>query len=92
MSDISILPMGPHEYAVTLTEGDLTTNHRVTVPEQLLDDLAMPDLDEQALVHESFAFLLEQEKATQIRRDFALDEISNYFPDYLPTIRDRLSA
>lgn len=82
--------MGPHSYAVTVSEGDLTTHHRVTVGEQLLDDLGLVEVDEQVLVRESFAFLLDNEKPSQIRPEFALDEIAGYFPDYQPAIRDRL--
>lgn len=92
MTDIDVRPMGPHEFGVSVHEGDLTTHHRVTVPDQLLDDLGLPGLDEQALVEESFAYLLENEKATEIREEFALDDLRSTFPDYLPDMRDRLGT
>ena len=91
MSDITVTPMGPGEFGVQVSEGNETTSHKVSVPDQLLDDLAIPDLDQQALVEESFAFLLEREPATSIMREFALTEISRFFPEYQEELRRRLT-
>ncbi len=90
MSDITVTAMGPGEFGVQVREGDTTTSHRVTVPDELLDDLAMPDLDQERLVEESFAFLLEREPATSILADFSLTTISRYFPEYHDELRSRL--
>jgi len=89
---IDIRPMGSHEFSVDLTEGTTTTTHRVTVPEDLLLDLGAPDADEERLVRESFSFLLEKEKSTTILPEFPLDEIQNYFADYLDAMRARLAG
>ncbi len=91
MSDITVTPMGPGEFGVQVSEGNETTSHKVSVPDQLLDDLAIPDLDQQVLVEESFAFLLEREPATAIMREFALTEISRFFPEYQEELRRRLT-
>lgn len=89
---IDIKPMGPHEFSVDVTEGTTTTSHRVTVPEDFLIDLGAPDADEERLVHESFSFLLEKEKSTTILPEFPLDEIQNYFADYMDEMRTRLAG
>ena len=91
MSDITVTPMGPGEFGVQVSEGNERTSHKVTVPDELLDDLALPDLDQQVLVEESFAFLLEREPATSIMREFPLTEISRHFPEYEEELRRRLS-
>ncbi len=90
MSDITVTAMGPGEFGVQVREGDTTTSHRVTVPDELLDELAIPDLDQERLVEESFAFLLEREPATSILADFPLTTISRYFPEYHDELRSRL--
>lgn len=92
MQKIDILGMGPHEWAVTVTEGEDTVSHHVTVSERLIDDLGIVDLDEEELVRETFKFLLERDSADSIRRDFDLDEMSDEFPDYIPEIRTRVGA
>jgi hypothetical protein len=83
--------MGPQEYGVQVTEGDVTTSHRVTVPESLLDDWGLIDADEEAVVRESIAFLLEREPATSIQQEFSLEVISRYFPEYSEELPRRLS-
>lgn len=83
--------MGPQEYGVQVTEGDVTTSHRVTVPESLLDDWGMIDADEEAVVRESIAFLLEREPATSIMQEFSLDVIPRYFPEYSEELPRRLT-
>ena len=87
---IEILQMGETEYAVTITEGHTETNHHVTVPEQLLQSLGLSEADAERLVRESFAFLLEREPATSILREFGLDVIGRYFPDYEAEMRVRM--
>jgi hypothetical protein len=91
MSDIEVTAMGPHEYGVQVTEGDTTTSHRVTVPEELLQDWNLVDADEETVVRESIAFLLEREPVTSIMNEFSLSVISRYFPEYDEELPRRLS-
>lgn len=77
-----------------VSEGDLTTSHKVTVPGDLLDGWGMLDAggeDEERIVRESFAFLLEREPATSIMDEFSLSVISRYFPEYSEELPRRLS-
>ena len=101
---IEILDMGPHEFAVTVNQGHQQTRHRVTVPQALLDEVglapAVEDSDgekglretEERLIRESFAFLLEREPATSIMREFGLDVIGRFFPEYVSAMRTRLGT
>ena len=91
MSQINLSPMGPHQFGVQVTEGDVTTSHQVTVPENLLDELGLFDTDEEAVVRESIAFLLEREPATSIMDEFSLDVIPRFFPEYSEELTRRLS-
>jgi hypothetical protein len=87
---VEVVALGPHEYAVTVREGETTTHHQVSVARDLVMDLGLPDADEASLVRESFSFLLEREPATSILPRFGLDEISRYFPDYRRELAARL--
>jgi hypothetical protein len=89
-----------NEHAVTVTstadrgyhvETAAGTAHDVTIPVALIERLSIDDLDEAQLVRESFAFLLEREPATSILREFSVDVISRYFPEYEDEIRTRLT-
>jgi hypothetical protein len=51
------------------------------MPPSLMGDLLrLKWVDAVDVVRESFAFLLEREPATAIKPEFALTEISHYFP------------
>ena len=88
MADVTVNSMGPREFEVTV-EGS-GTEHRVTVPEELIRRLNLPEDDLEKVVRESFGFLLEREPATSIMSEFSLDVISNYFPEYEKELPKRL--
>ena len=92
MQKIDVRPMGAHEWAAVVTEGQDTTSHRITVSPELLDELGIVDLDEQRLVRESVAFLLEREPGDAILREFDLADIPTFFPEYVDEVRTRLAA
>ena len=92
MTEIDVQAVGPGHFGVQVREGDVTTTHRVTVPERLFLDLRLPEVDPATVVRESFAFLLEREPATSILRQFSLPDIGRYFPEYADELRRRLSA
>ena len=90
MSGIRITPAGPHEFGVEVTEGEETTSHRVIVPENLLEEWGLEDSQAEAVVRESFNFLLEREPASSILPEFSLAIIPRYFPEYREELPDRL--
>ena len=89
---IRIQPLAEHEWAVDVTEGTTRTRHRVVVPTELLDDLGLVDADEEQVVRESIAFLLEREPATSIYDEFPLDTVVSQFPDFADELRARLAS
>ena len=90
MAEISVTSVGPHEFEVQVHEGDRETNHRVTVPESLIDELGLPEDDLDKVVRESFVFLLEREPASSIMPEFSLDVIPGYFHEYKEELPKRL--
>ena len=89
---IRITAAGAHEFGVEVTEGEETTSHHVIVPESLLEDWGIDGADAEAVVRESFAFLLEREPASSILPDFSVAIISRYFPEYRDELPERLSS
>jgi hypothetical protein len=81
---------GGYEFEVTVRERGSATHHRVTLRkadyERLTDGEATPE----ALVTESFRFLLEREPKESILRSFDLMVIGRYFPNYEREIVRRL--
>ena len=91
MADIVISSTGPGEFGVTVRDADGETSHRVTVPEQLLEELGLADEDPERIVRESFEFLLEREPASSIQSEFSLSVIADYFPEYPEEISQQFS-
>jgi len=91
MTEIDVTAMGDQDFGVQVREGETTTSHRVTVPDDLVDNLMLADVDPAVIVRESFSFLLEREPATSIQRQFTLWDIGRYFPEYPDELRRRLT-
>ena len=90
MADITITSRAPREFDVQVREGDRERSHHVTVPEDLIQELQLPDDDLERVVRRSFEFLLEREPASSIMSTFSLDMIARYFPEYPQELARRL--
>ena len=92
MSEITVTSLEDGRYAVRVRQGTATTNHTVTVPQELVEELGLHGVDGCAIVEASFAFLLEREPATSILADFPLDVIARYFPEFDAELPGRLGV
>lgn len=79
-----------YEFQVAVTEGASATHHRVTLSKTDYERLAGGKASPEALVTESFRFLLEREPKESILRSFDLTVIGRYFPEYERVIGKRL--
>ena len=75
---------------VVVTGGGSSTQHEVTLSQDVYERLAGAKAAPEALVEASFAFLLEREPKESILRRFDLPVIGRYFPDYERVIAQRL--
>jgi hypothetical protein len=87
---LEVIAAGPREFEVLVGEGTRATRHVVRVPDRIAGGPALDGLDLEALVRESFAFLLEREPPSSILGRFSLDDITRYFPEYPREIARRL--
>ena len=90
MVDMTITARGPHQFDVRLRDRDVETSHRVTVPDELIEEFDLPEGDLERVVRVSFDFLLEREPASSIMSDFSLHEVARYFPEYSQELPRRL--
>ena len=92
MSEITVTALDDGAFGVEIRQGEGSTNHRVTVPEGMVDDLGLGQVDPEVLVRESVKFLLEREPQTSIMSEFALSDIQRYFGEYYDEIGRRVGA
>ncbi len=83
---------GSTVFAVQVTEGGTSSDHKVTVKDEDYQRLAPEGVSRRKLVEESFRFLLEREPKSSILSSFELTVIGNYFPEYEDKIGERLMA
>lgn len=83
---------GSAVFAVQVTEGGTSSDHKVTVKDEDYQRLAPEGVSRRELVEESFRFLLEREPKSSILSSFELTVIGNYFPEYEDKIGERLMA
>jgi hypothetical protein len=75
---------------VTVSERGSETRHHVTLRKADYERLSGGKVSPEALVTESFRFLLEREPKESILRSFDLTVIGRYFPEYERQITKRL--
>ncbi len=87
---IEVRHLSGDRYEVRVT-GETPTTHQVTLKEADRVRLGGTDVPGDALIAESFRFLLEREPNTSILRTFDLPVIGTYFPEYERDIRKRIA-
>ncbi len=84
--DVRVVTAGDGWTATVDIEQDgARTRHLVTVTPEDLQRYSATDVAD--LVRRSFAFLLEREPNTSILREFRINDIEQYFPEFRQTIR-----
>jgi hypothetical protein len=79
-----------YEFQVTVREEKNASHHWVTLARADYERLTGGAASPEALVTESFRFLLEREPKEAILISFDLPTIGRYFPEYEQEIADRL--
>jgi len=86
MSEIKITKISENNYGwecnILIIDDDSETEHTVTVPLPTYVRLTGKQYPVEQLVTKSFEFLLTKESKESILRQFTLDEIGNYFPEW----------
>jgi hypothetical protein len=91
VAEIQVEPRGKDTFVVQVSEPDGRSRHRVTLDAGERARYG-GDAAPEALLVESFRFLLEREPRGSILASFRLSAIERYFPDYPAEIRRRLAG
>ena len=83
---LSISEISDSLFKVTVKD-EVETSHLVNVSDDFLDKYIKKKISKKKLIELSFNFLLEREKNTSILKEFKLEVISQYFPEYLDTVK-----
>ena len=83
---IKIAKIDKEIFEVTVTK-DSTSHHRVRLSSKVYKEISDSKISEIELIKKSFEFLLERESNESILREFNLETIENYFPEYPISIK-----
>jgi len=87
---IKVIKIDESIFEVIVTK-DTTTKHKVKLSNKIYQDLCNSKIPEIDLIVESFKFLLERESNESILREFNLEIIETYFPEYPISIKNTLN-
>ena len=84
---ILIKELSDEEFQVTVNAKN-PTGHKVTLTDDTHQNLTNGKVSKKELIEFSFKFLLEREPNTSILSSFELSVISEYFPEYIKTVKE----
>ena len=84
---ILIKELSGEEFQVTVNEKN-STSHKVTLTDDVHQNMTNGKVSKKELIEFSFKFLLEREPNTSILSSFELSVISGYFPEYIKTVKE----
>lgn len=88
MTSIATTDMGPGHVGVEVREGDTVTHHEVVVDGNLLDDMALFDVETSRVAEATVRFLLDRRTAAALPQRISIRDVDRMEPDY----RDELRA
>ena len=91
MSQVLVRPLEAERFAVSVTEGTVTTDHKIAVHAGLLDDLGIPGADPAEVARATVDFLLERETAAGLWEDFPVEQVAEHYPGFYDELLLRLS-
>ena len=86
---IKVIKVNESIFEVIVAMG-ITSKHKVKLSSQVYQDLCDSKISEIDLIIKSFEFLLERESNESILREFNLEIIETYFPEYPIFIKNNL--
>lgn len=90
MISATLVDLYTYEVVVEGAEAVAETKHRVKLSPDYYRKLCGGTITHEWLIIQSFKFLLEREPNTSILREFDLEDISKYFPEYEGEISARV--
>ena len=84
---ITIKQLNQKEFKIKIAK-EIETEHIIVISEEMYKDLTNKRISKEQLIDFSFKFLLKRECNSSILKTFAIEEISNYFPEYTKSLKD----
>jgi hypothetical protein len=91
MTRVRVVPLAPHRYGVEVTEGGIDEGHEVIVDDDLLDEMAVFDVDGAIVAEETVDFLLDRLPDTALPRVIDVRAVDRDYDDFRSELTARLA-
>lgn len=87
-----VTPGGPGRAGVQISEGSRLLSYVVTVPQEVVDELDLGETETVDIVRATINFLLERDPPTAIMKEFSIDVVPRFFPEFYEELTARLKG
>lgn len=88
---LQVEPLGDHEYLVRARETRGTVVSRFQANPSILEELHVPESEEQRVVNETAAFLAERQPLIDLPQMVDLEDVAAAYSDYVDVLSHRLT-
>jgi hypothetical protein len=92
MTTVVTTPLGPGHFGAEIREGAIVRHCEVVIDGNLLDDMALIDVDHRHVAEETIGFLLERRTAAALPDRISIRDVDRTEPDYRTELTARLAS
>jgi hypothetical protein len=89
---LQVEPLGDHDYLVRARHSGGVIESRFQASPAILDQLQLPETDEQRVVEETAVFLAERQPIIDFPQMVDLEDVATAYGDYLDEMSHRLTT
>lgn len=92
MTTVEMTPLGPGHFGAEIHEGAVVKHCEIVIDGNLIDDMALVDVDDRLVAEETIGFLLERRTAAGLPERISIRDVDRMEPDYRTELTARLAA
>lgn len=92
MTTVKTTRLGPGHFGAEIHEGGIVKHCEVVIDGNLLDDMALIDVDHGLVAEETIGFLLERRTAAALPERISIRDVDRMEPEYRTELTARLGA
>ena len=92
MTTIATTPLGPGHFGAEVHEGETVKHCEVVIDGNLLDQMALIDVDHRRVAEATVEFLLERRTAAALPERISIRDVDRMEPDYRTELAARITT
>lgn len=92
MTTVETTQLGPGHFGAEIHEGETVRNCEVVIDGNLLDDMALIDVDHRLVAEETIRFMLDRRTAAALPERISIRDVDRMEPEYRTELTARLAT